>query len=300
MIDLSPKTLIQPLAEPKSLSLTERQGLKGAKSLKSSGTTDPAKLKEACNQFEGLMIHQMLKGMRQTINQTGLIGGSNAENMWRDLQDQALSDEAARSGGLGLSDMLYRQLTGADSKSPASAMGNMTAQAYLNAVKAQDGLADLERRELQWPVRGTVTSEFGPRMHPILHQERQHDGLDIAAQAGTPVRAAADGRVVFSGERGGYGQVVELDHGNGLITRYAHNQVNRVEEGQTVRRGQTIALVGSTGLSTGPHVHFEVRQDGQAIDPLAKLRTLPGRKGTKTASKSTPSVASESASQDKG
>ncbi len=121
------------------------------------------------------------------------------------------------------------------------------------------------------PNDGQITSLFGWRVHPILGYERFHSGVDFAADYGSPIRAANDGYVIFAGWYGGYGNAVILDHGNGISTLYGHAEELLVAEGQAVQRGQAIATVGSTGLSTGPHLHFEVRQAGEPIDPLAFL-----------------------------
>ena len=115
---------------------------------------------------------------------------------------------------------------------------------------------------------GRVGSGFGMRYHPILHYWRMHYGVDIGARSGTPIRAAERGLVIYAGWRGGYGNTVMLDHGGGVVTVYAHCSRLGATVGQTVARGQTIAYVGSTGLSTGPHLHFEVRRNGAAVDPL--------------------------------
>jgi lipoprotein NlpD len=116
-----------------------------------------------------------------------------------------------------------------------------------------------------WPLAGEVTSGFGPRNGSF------HDGIDIAAAPGTPVLAAADGEVLFSDVLRGYGNVVIVRHRGGYITVYAHNRVNAVKEGQFVRRGQRIAEVGQSGRATGPSLHFEVRKDNLARDPLRYL-----------------------------
>lgn len=118
---------------------------------------------------------------------------------------------------------------------------------------------------LIWPVNGVVVSGFGMRWG------RMHEGIDIAASTGTPIRAAASGAVIWSGWRGGYGNCVVIDHGNGLATLYAHASALLVGVGQQVSQGQTVALVGSTGNSSGPHLHFEVRVNGVAVDPLLYL-----------------------------
>ncbi len=118
--------------------------------------------------------------------------------------------------------------------------------------------------QLQWPLTGAITSPFGGG--------RRHKGLDIAAPRNTPVLAAADGEVTYSGNGlRGYGNLVVIDHGKGVVTIYAHNYRNLVRKGQRVRRGEKIARVGSTGHSTGPHVHFEVQIDGKRVDPRKYL-----------------------------
>jgi lipoprotein NlpD len=116
-----------------------------------------------------------------------------------------------------------------------------------------------------WPLAGEVTSRFGPRNGSF------HDGIDIAAAPGTPVLAAADGDVLFSDVLRGYGNVVIVRHHGGYLTVYAHNRVNAVKEGQFVRRGQRLAEVGQSGRATGPSLHFEVRKDNLARDPLRYL-----------------------------
>ncbi|MCS7253836.1 MAG: peptidoglycan DD-metalloendopeptidase family protein [Armatimonadota bacterium] len=118
------------------------------------------------------------------------------------------------------------------------------------------------------PVVGMVTSGFGYRVHPVFKVVRFHTGIDIAADYGTPIRAAAGGTVVFSGWRRAYGLTVIIDHGNGIATLYAHCSRLYVSEGETVEAGQIIAAVGSTGLSTGPHLHFEVRRYGTPVNPF--------------------------------
>ena len=119
------------------------------------------------------------------------------------------------------------------------------------------------------PVIGRITSRFtSSRRHPVLGVVRPHRGLDIAAASGTPITAPAAGRVVFSGRKFGFGNVVELDHGHGIVTRYAHARSLRVKRGEQVEAGATIATVGRTGLASGPHLHFEVLVDGRSVDPL--------------------------------
>jgi murein DD-endopeptidase MepM/ murein hydrolase activator NlpD len=114
-----------------------------------------------------------------------------------------------------------------------------------------------------------ISSPFGPRLHPIFGTVRMHNGTDLDAAMGTPIRASASGEVVVAGWQGGYGFTVVIDHGNGLATLYAHQSSIIVLEGQQVEMGDTIGLVGSTGWSTGPHLHWEVRVFGNPTEPLA-------------------------------
>ena len=118
-------------------------------------------------------------------------------------------------------------------------------------------------------MAGYISSYFGERMDPFNGEEAFHKGLDFASDAGSDVLAVAQGVVTWASQHEGYGVLVEVNHGNGYVTRYAHNSRALVAAGDTVQRGQAVAVVGSTGRSTGPHVHFEVLRDGRQIDPMA-------------------------------
>lgn len=124
---------------------------------------------------------------------------------------------------------------------------------------------------LQRPVDAPITSLFGPRVHPIFGTVRMHTGIDFGAASGTPIRAAAAGRVVQAGAMSGYGNVVVIDHGGGLATLYAHQSRVAVAAGTQVQAGQVIGYVGATGYATGPHLHFEVRINGTPVDPMPYL-----------------------------
>lgn len=122
-----------------------------------------------------------------------------------------------------------------------------------------------------YPVLGPISSEFGWRVHPISGTERFHSGIDFAVDYGTPIAAVAAGQVIFAGWYGGYGNAVIIDHGGGLTTLYAHTSELLIHEGDWLNRGTIVATVGSTGYSTGPHLHFEVRQEGEPVDPMQYL-----------------------------
>jgi murein DD-endopeptidase MepM/ murein hydrolase activator NlpD len=122
---------------------------------------------------------------------------------------------------------------------------------------------------LSWPLRGVLYARFGRK------GRSPHDGIDLAAPAGTPVRTAAEGAVLFAGPQQGYGLLVIVEHAHGLITVYAHNRDLRVRTGQQIREGQVISTVGESGKTSGPHLHFEVRQDGAPVDPLDFLGPPP-------------------------
>ncbi|MFQ5831054.1 MAG: M23 family metallopeptidase [Candidatus Methylomirabilia bacterium] len=134
--------------------------------------------------------------------------------------------------------------------------------------KAGKVLATLPSR---WPVRGSVKSSFGWRRSPWTSAREFHNGLDISAKRGTPIKAPAPGRVTFAGRRGDYGLTVILSHANAIKTVYAHLKRLKVRTGQQVKRGQTIGLSGNSGRSTGPHLHYEIVVKGRAVNPRAYL-----------------------------
>ncbi len=119
-----------------------------------------------------------------------------------------------------------------------------------------------------WPAKGYVSSKFGPRISPFTGRRQRHTGIDIAAARGTPVLAPADGVVTYSGKLAGYGRAIVVDHGFGIKTFYGHNHQNKVKKGQRVARGQVIAALGSSGYSTGSHLHYEVLVKDTPVNPL--------------------------------
>jgi murein DD-endopeptidase MepM/ murein hydrolase activator NlpD len=204
--------------------------------------------RKAAQEFSSLLFLEVLKALRAAVPQEGLVEN---ESLSRDIFTAMMDSEIARV-------MARRDSTGFTQQVEKS----------LEKSMAQPRQAV---RQMKDPARGVVSSGFGTRVDPLNGGVRFHDGVDIAAAAGTPVKAAADGKVIFSGRVAGYGNLVEVDHGDGCVSRYGHNAANLVAAGDTVKAGQIIALVGSTGRSTGPHVHFEVRQGGKAVDPASLL-----------------------------
>lgn len=145
-------------------------------------------------------------------------------------------------------------------------------EAQIAEIQARtSGLTPVFRGRFIRPVNGRMSSGFGMRRHPVTGRTRMHNGVDIAAPTGTPIRAAGSGRVITAAYLRGYGYTVIVDHGGGVSTLYAHCSSILVRVGQSVQTGQTIARVGSTGLSTGPHLHFEIRINGRPINPVGRI-----------------------------
>lgn len=219
-------------------------------------TETPSDAREAAEQVEALFVKLLLKEVRKSAPDDGLFASSEMD-MFHDLFDEQIANEIASSGQLGLADALEEAITG----KPVSPSTRPT-RAF---VRAHDHAED------HGAVHGRITSGFGERHHPILHERMMHYGVDIGAPRGSAIRAIRPGIVTRSERAGSYGNVVFVDHGNGLETRYAHADELLVRPGTQVSAGQVLATVGSTGRSTGPHLHFEVRKNGVAVDPTPFL-----------------------------
>ncbi|MFH1826497.1 MAG: peptidoglycan DD-metalloendopeptidase family protein [bacterium] len=141
----------------------------------------------------------------------------------------------------------------------------------LKKIAARQGTAVLGSGQLAWPLKGRITSKFGYRRHPLWGGRSMHTGLDIANKHGTPIKAADAGEVIFAGWWDGYGKAVVIDHGRQTTTVYGHMSRIYKKVGAVVAKGQIVGLVGSTGYSTGPHLHFEVRKNGKPVDPMRYL-----------------------------
>lgn len=228
-------------------------------------------LRRAAEEFESLFINQMLKSMRDTVVKSDLFHGGNAEEIYSSMLDTELSKSMAKAGGIGLADMLLRQLSNDSEPAPVKTALPQPAQmeAPVRSAPQPAVIPAEEEKGFNFPLKELkrISSGFGERKDPFTGKDRFHHGMDIAASEGTPVFSAAPGKVVFSGKKGGYGNMVEVLHADGMVTRYGHNAENLVKEGDIVSASEPIARVGSTGRSTGPHLHFEVLKDGKALDP---------------------------------
>lgn len=146
---------------------------------------------------------------------------------------------------------------------------------YRKYGQIQDSLPkSYQEGKMAWPVPGynRISSPFGNRIHPIFKTKKMHTGVDIPAPSGVPLVSADDGTVIHSGGMGGYGNTIMVDHGGGVVTLYAHNSTLIAKKGQKVKKGDLIAKIGSTGYSTGPHSHFEVRLNGKYVDPTPYIK----------------------------
>jgi len=206
--------------------------------------------------FDEVFARLLVQEVRRAMPEDGMLGGSGLAGMFAPMIDDALV-QALMDGGVS-----------------ASTPGPIRAatHAHSPALGHGDGHGHHDDLDIHQLVDGgKLTSHFGHRADPFTKAHKMHNGVDIAAPMGSPIQAARAGVVTYSGDRGGYGNVVIIDHGDGNETRYAHCERLDVQPGQRVAAGEVIATVGSTGRSTGPHLHFELRQNGQAVAPSAWL-----------------------------
>ncbi|HEY7725430.1 MAG TPA: M23 family metallopeptidase [Anaeromyxobacteraceae bacterium] len=203
-------------------------------------------MREAARQLEVLVLKHLVAA-------SGAFKGGSAAGaaVREDLFATALADALVRGGGIGLASQVERSVTGRAAPAPAAGPPRPLPAAE---------------------TPGRLSSGYGLRADPFTGLPAAHRGVDLAAAEGTGVGAALDGVVRSAGDRAGYGLAVEVDHGNGLSTLYAHASELLVRDGERVTRGQPIARVGRTGRATGPHLHLEVRQGGRQVDPARALK----------------------------
>ena len=191
------------------------------------------------------------------------------------LKDQALANRAAAKSEEDRQQDLLKEIQDrkSDFQSELNALQVESGAVgeFLRQVQAGQKLAPRKKHTFKAPVAGPVSSGFGIRVHPILGEVRMHTGIDYAVGTGAPIKSAGNGIVVWAGPRGGYGNAVIIDHRNGLATLYAHQSRVNATVGQKVSTGQVIGFVGQTGMATGPHLHFEVRELGAPVDPTMYL-----------------------------
>ena len=258
------------------------------------GRTDPAAMRAAVREMESLFAYEMVKAMRSASGTSAAGSGGFGGDVYGSLFDMELARLLSSRNGLGLQEILLKRMgqseysqknkenqkeTGnvgiaAEGIEPSAATPAAIAAPEVPAPHTHDpleegGPAVTISGEGALPIRegGRVSSAFGYRKDPFTGEAKFHHGIDIAAAEGTEVYPAKGGEVMFSGYRKGYGNIVEIDHGDGIVTKYAHNRANRVATGDRVGPDTVIAEVGSTGRSTGPHLHFEVQYEGRKVPP---------------------------------
>jgi murein DD-endopeptidase MepM/ murein hydrolase activator NlpD len=220
----------------------------------------------AAKQLEAFFLRQLLAESRPQGG--GMLDGGFAGDTFKQMLDEAMADKMTAAGGIGLTAMFARQLGKADeiAGAPVPPIANRP----IGNAPIDPALAAGAPHFLL-PVAGRPSSGYGLRADPVHGNMINHPGVDLAARAGTEVAAAASGTVVHAGPAGTYGNLVTLRHDNGFETRYAHLSSVDVKVGDLVEEGTELGKVGTTGYSTGPHLHFEVRHDGKAIDPAPLL-----------------------------
>jgi len=236
------------------------------------GARTPEQLRLLAAQFESMLLSQMLTQMRSSMfddedGDSGFAKGPLADAMYTELS-QALS----RAGGFGLGESIMAPLmkqAGSTGMTDASGLEMPTFDITMPAA-----VAPISREAL---FEGRLSSSFGWREHPVTGGMKFHKGVDIAMPVGREVQSARGGEVTFAGEQGAYGLTVIVDHGGGASTRYAHLSELRVKTGDVVGDGQLLGLSGRTGRVTGAHLHFEVLENGQPVDPASGVRRLYAR-----------------------
>jgi murein DD-endopeptidase MepM/ murein hydrolase activator NlpD len=255
----------------------------GAPGAPAPAAKNPEQLRAIAAQFESMLLGQMMKEMRSSMfdddndKSTGFGGNPLAESLYSELS-LALS----RAGGVGMGESLLgpmlRQVNAAGGSTdglaalPSTPLGIVPSAGALQAMPASSGLAAASTGgDETLAVAGRLTSAYGWRRDPINGAAKFHKGADIAMPVGQDVPTARAGSVSFAGTRSGYGLTVEVDHGDGVVTRYAHLSEMQVKAGDAVAAGQVIAKSGATGRATGPHLHFEVLEGGRPVDPAGWL-----------------------------
>ena len=260
-----------------------------------SQLSSPQRQEIASQEFEAYLVEMMIKEMRKTVPE-GLFS-SPAMDMFTEMLDQVLAKELAESGSLGFAEKILRDFSHdtTDESMPAELRNfpiRRTDSPIMREIKNRTDVATsvsiqkevyhkgffpeaerfVQNETLVSPIdlssiSSSISSEYGMRKHPLSGKWKMHEGLDIAAPAGTKINSILAGTVIFAGEQKGYGNTVIVEHGNGRRSLYAHCQSITVHKGQIVEAGQQIATVGATGSATGNHLHLELQLQGEKLDP---------------------------------
>lgn len=237
---------------------------------------------ESLRQTNGMQQQQIEQISKETaVLQEDMRRINQLDNDVRRMMSMEEQPEASRSGGMRPGTTFNGQ-GGPSVKPGIDNLANLVRELQANAKEREKSLEDLRLQIMDrnaraaampsiWPASGDVTSRFGWRSSPWGWGSDWHPGIDIANDYGTPITATADGRVIFADWYGGYGKLIQIDHGNGIVTLYGHNSTMLVAVGQQVRKGDIIAEMGSTGASTGSHCHYEVQVNGTAVNPASFL-----------------------------
>lgn len=242
--------------------------------------TDGAQVRALAEQFESMLLAQMLKEMKQAMSPDAEDQGLGGQ-MIGDTIGTELAQALGQTHSLGLSALMQKVFESRVAASDAAHAGHThsteTVERSPHAAAAPAAITDasVAPKAAGYSSAAVVTSQFGWRTDPLNGAHKFHAGQDLRAAYGQDVRAATDGVVTFAGEKPGYGLIVVVSHGSGLETRYAHLSAAEVAQGDRIHGGDLIARSGQSGRVTGPHLHFEVRQDGRPVDPASVAGLLP-------------------------
>lgn len=248
---------------------------------KAAATGDQKSLEKAAQQFESYMMSNMFKTMYSGVEKSEMSGNTMAQDTFMGM----FIDECTKKGNLGcqgVAAQIMKKYSAQKTVSPAETLSVLQNTAANPAAPLSPSIVALASDNPELPSRSDVvqsllamtdglenhmSSDYGMRVHPIEHIKKFHAGMDYALPYGDEVQAPAAGTVSFAGNDGGYGKTVIVDHGHGLQTVYAHLSEVDVKTGEYINKSEPLGKIGSTGISTGPHLHFEVRENNKPIDP---------------------------------
>lgn len=218
-------------------------------------------LKESLKEFESLFVFYMLKEMNKSSDKEGLFGKGLGNDFFRDMFNQEVSRSLSKSGGIGIADFIEK------SSNMKVIKSNNKIKEFFPSLSTSSKKVDTKVNINQIVSGGKISSHFGIRNDPFTGEIRFHDGIDVACPEGTKIFPLMPGKVLFSGQKKGYGNIVILEHQNGAKSYYAHNKINFVKIGDIIDASSPIGLTGKTGRSTGPHLHFELREGNKPQNP---------------------------------